>query len=879
MKQKLREWCLRIWGTLKSRDAEVDEELRFHLEMAEQDALRRGGSPREARLRAGGLAQASESVRDQSAIRWLRDFFRDTRHGARLLAKSPLFAAAAIGSLALGIGANTAIFSLIDAVMLRMMPVHEPERLVQFAKFREPYGRSSFSHPLFHLFRDELHSFDGLLARALMTRREVTFGAEPEIVNTEEVSGNYYSVLGISAIIGRTFDEEIDRSPRPAAVISYAFWKRRFGMDPGAIGRTFRLNRTVFTIVGIAPPEFHGVAVGEAPDITFPLSMDGEVRGSESWLPSDSRGWLSVMGRLRHDRTVQAAQAEVSAIFSRVVQSEAEHQTKELFRKRTLAQHILLQPAGNGFDSLRQRFSEPLRILMGIVALVLLIACANLANLLLGRSAARRREIAVRLAIGAGRGRVIRQMLAEGMLLAAAGGAVGVLIACWSANTLVAVMSNGGDRIALNIRPDLRVLGFAAAVSVAACLLFSLAPAIQAVRHGIQPALAEVRGSARWRLGRGLVAAQVAVSLVLLIGAGLFGRTLVRLYAIETGFDRTNVLLFSVDAAHATLRGPALQARILEDLRQVPGVASASAAVSPIGGTGWDGSVRIEGYTFAPKEDDHVHFNAVGPDYFKTLRTSIVLGREFDGRDTETSPRVAIVNETFARRYFADRQPLGKWVNIAGDLRHQMTIVGVAKDMQSRSLREGVPPAMYMAVTQAGGPPGSVYLVRGTITGAMLDTALKRIDPKLRAEDVRSLEEHLSRTILRERIMGTLSGFFGALSLLLVSVGIYGVMAFQVARRQKEIGIRLALGARPAQVTRMVLAETALPVVVGVVAGVAGALALTRLLEKMLFGVNPTDPVTFVVACGLLVALALLAAYLPGRVAARLSPIETLRCE
>lgn len=480
--------------------------------------------------------------------------------------------------------------------------------------------------------------------------------------------------------------------------------------------------------------------------------------------------------------------------------------------------------------------------------------------------------------MGAGRGRVIRQMLAEGMLLASAGGALGVLLACWSANALVTVMSNGGDRIALDIWPDLRVLGFAA-VSVTACLLFSLAPAIQAVRHGIQPALAEARGSARWRLGRGLVAAQVGISMVLLVSAGLFARTLARLYAIETGFDRSNVLLFSVNASHAALRGPALPPQILEVLRHAPGVASASFATSAIGSTGWDGSIRVEGHAFAPNEDDHVHMNSVAPEYFQTLRTPILLGRDFNERDTATSPRVVLVNETFVRRYFADGQPLGKWVTTDGNFQRRMMIVGVAKDVRVASLRDGTPPAMYMDAMQAGSPPGAGYLVRGSITGAMVDTVLKRIDPKLRAEDVRTLEEHLSRTILRERIMGTLSGFFGALSLLLVSVGIYGVMAFQVARRQKEIGIRLALGARPVQVTRMLLAETALPVAVGVAAGIAGALALTRVLEKMLFGVKPTDLVTFAGACGLLVALALMAAYLPGRVAARLSPIETLRCE
>jgi predicted permease len=454
------------------------------------------------------------------------------------------------------------------------------------------------------------------------------------------------------------------------------------------------------------------------------------------------------------------------------------------------------------------------------------------------------------------------------------------VLASWSANALVTVMSNGPARIALTIRPDLRVLGFAAAVSVAACLLFSLAPAIQAVRYGVQPAaLAEARGSARWRLGRGLVAAQIAISAVLLIGAGLFGRTLVRLYAMETGFDRTNVLLFSVNASHASVRGPALRTRVLEDLRHAPGVTSASNAMAAIGLTGWDGSIQVEGHTFAPNEDDRAHFNTVGTDYFKTLRTPIVLGRDFDERDTAASPRVAIINETLARRYFTDGQPLGKWVNNSGDVRHQMVIAGVAKDIQPRSLRDGVPPTMYMPQAQAGAPFGDVYLVRGSMTGAILDTVLKRIDPQLHAQDVRTLEEDLSRTILQERVMGTLAGFFGALSLLLVSVGIYGVMAFQVARRQKEIGIRLALGARPIQVTRMVLRETALPVGAGIAGGIAGALAVTRVLEKMLFGVKPTDPVTFAGACMLLVALALLAAYFPGRVAARLSPVETLRCE
>jgi predicted permease len=644
------------------------------------------------------------------------------------------------------------------------------------------------------------------------------------------------------------------------------------------IGKTLRLNRTVFTIVGVTPPEFYGVSMGEAPEVTFPLSMDGEVRGGESWLPFDSRGWLSAMGRLRDGEPVARAQAEVAAAFSRVVQAEAEQQTREVFRKQALEQRMRLDPAGNGFDHLRLRFSEPLKILMGIVALVLAMACANLANLLLGRSAARQREIAVRMAMGAGRGRLIRQLVAEGVLLAAAGGAIGVALACWSANAMVTAMSNGGARIAVNIRPDLRVLAFAAAVSAAACLFFSLVPAIQATRHGIQPALAEARGAARWRLGRGLIAAQVAISAVLLIGAGLFGRTLLRLYSLESGFVSNSVLLFSVNDAHSSLRGAELRTRVVEALRSIPGAESACSAMSTVGRSGWDGSLLVEGYTYAPNESDLVDLNMVGPDYFRTLRTPILQGREFDRRDTATSPMAAVVNQTFVRRYFKDGRALGKSVQPAGD-GPRMEIVGVATDVKPRDLREEVRPTLYMAASQVRRMPWGGYMVRGNVSGAMIATALRRIDPNLRAEQVRTLDQELSRRLLQERMMGSLSGFFGALSLLLVSVGIYGVMAFQVARRQKEIGIRMALGARPGQVLGLVLGDAALPVGIGVAAGVGGALALTRVAEKMLFGVTPTDPATFAAACAMLAALALAAAYVPGRAAARVSPIETLRCE
>jgi len=712
-----------------------------------------------------------------------------------------------------------------------------------------------------------------------MGRRDVVFDGEPEAVSAELVSGNYYSMLGVVPYAGQVFDPEMDMKPAPVAVISHAYWQRRFRLDPGVIGRSFRWNGRGFTIVGVTPPEFHGVIPGKAPEITLPLSMAGEILDGSGWFTSDSRFWLQVMGRLRAGYSIESAQAEVTTNYSRVIRAEAEHyKGNEFRRQQILALRMPLEAAGNGFDVLRSRFAEPLQLLMGTVALILLIACANLANLLLGRATTRRREIAVRLAMGAGRARILRQMLAEGMLLASIAGMLGVLLAWWSANALVVMMSNGGEPIALNLRPDLRVLAFAALISVVACLMFSLAPAIQATGRGIQPGLAEARLGARWRWGRGLIAAQVAISAVLLIVAGLFGRTLLRLYSIEAGFQREDVLLISVKTDRAGLQGHALRDHILESWRSTPGVLSASFEMSPLSYKGWEISANVEGHTYGPNEDDLVHVSYIAEDYFRTLRTPVIVGREFNGRDTATSPKAVVVNEAFARRYFHGQSPVGKWVNFKGDP-ERMEIVGMAKDIRSRSLRGDIPATLYVAAAQASRPPTGVYILRGAGTAGIVDSALSRVDVNLRATDVRTLEESLSRSILQQRMLGTLSGLFGALSLVLVSVGVYGVMAFQVARRQKEIGIRMALGARPIQVIGMVLRETAVPVGAGVGIGLVSASGLTRVAENMLYGVSPTDPVSFVGAGGLLLLLALVAAYLPSRRAARLSPVETLRCE
>jgi putative ABC transport system permease protein len=576
----------------------------------------------------------------------------------------------------------------------------------------------------------------------------------------------------------------------------------------------------------------------------------------------------------------------VKTLFARLAADDAARTDKATLKAAALAQRMELEPAGNGFDELRRRFSEPLDILMGVVALVLLIACANIANLLLAKAAARQREIAVRLAIGAGRGRVIRQLFTEGLLLSVLGGILGVLLAYWLGNGLVTMMSNGGRRMDLEVRPDLRVLAFASLVSLLACLLFSLAPAIQASRASFQPALAEIRAG-RWRLGKGLIVAQVAISLMLLIGAGLFGRTLINMYSLDAGFDRHGVLMFSLNTARAGYKGQRLrdlEGRILQEIQSLPGVTSASLSwMPPISGGGWDGNLLVEGYTHAPGEDDISYLNAVGPHYFRTLGTPVLMGREFDERDTVASPKVAVVNETFARYYFKGRSPLGKWISMQGPDSDRIQIAGVVKDMKYRNLRLDFPKTVYFANSQdSGANAAGSYFVRAVRPGQMaraIEARLRAIDPAFRMAEPLTMEEHVSRSILTERMLATLSGFFGALGLLVAAIGIYGVMAFQVARRKKEIGIRLAVGASPRQLVGMVLSETARLVVVAGAIGLAGALALTRLTEKMLFGVKPADPATFAMAIAAVTLAALAAAYLPGRRAARLNPIETLRCD
>jgi len=871
-------WVRRLLNRSKL-ESDLDKELRYHVERRTADLISEGidkqEAARRARLEFGGSDVIKEECRDARGTRWLEDFFQDCRYGLRLLRRSPVFTSIAILSLALGIGANTAIFSLMDRLMLRTLPVHDPERLVVIGQ--------GLSYPLFQDLKKSLTSMEGLFADSISRLGvvDIVVDGQAETADLEMASGSYHSVLGVPAVIGRTFTEELDHTPTPVAVISHRYWERRYASDPAVIGKTFRRLNTTFTIIGVTPPEFSGATLGEQPDITVPLSMDAEIRGGESWQDRPSTWWLNVMGRLKPGVGFEQARAEVRTVLTTVA-------TFSPSSRETPAEVWKLEPGSSGFENLRRQFGQPLTILMGTVALVLLLACANLANLLLARSAVRQREIAVRLAVGAKRGRVVRQLLAEGLLLALVGGAIGVFLAYVFAERLVTMMSNYGPRVPLDVKPDGRMLLFALGASVLACALFSLAPALLATRQSFQPALAEIR-AARWRLGKALVVAQMAISVLLLIGAGLFGQTLVKLYGQDLGFDKNGVVVFSTNAEGLEFpreRIRQLQTKMLAELTALPGVASATVSgMPPISRGSWGQGFIVEGGPPADKNMVSSLINSVGPDFFKTLRSPILLGREFNARDTAASPRVAIVNDAFAKYYFQDRPALGRWIAIGGKPDERYEIVGVVQGYKYNSLRRGFSRTVYLPAAQIpmGGVDANLYSVRTTASMAAvapaIEAMLKRFDKTLRPVDLSGLETHVAKSVLSERMLGTLGAFFGGLALLLGTIGIYGVMAFQVARRRREIGIRMALGADARSVVGMILGQTARLTLLGCAIGVAGGLALTGVAKGILYGVDPKDPATFAAAILVLVLVALGAAYVPGRSAARTNPVETLRTD
>ena len=862
------------------RDPRIDDELRFHRDRLIEDyvaaGMARGDAERRAFLEFGNAAAIREEVYDVRG-RWLDDFAKDLQYALRTLRRSPTFAIVAVLSLALGIGANTAIFSLVNAVILGSLPVKEPDRLIQITRSRG--GRpAQVSYPIFESFRLNIASISGAFAQMSRTQ---TLDIGDEEVHADIVSGTYFTVLGLEPAAGRLLSPSDDvLSPQaPAVVISDGYWQRRFGRNPSALGTTLTIRDRVFTIVGVTPLRFRGAIAGSPADLFLPLlPMMTDLQRTESGF-----NVLKMVARLKPGATAEQALAEASILYRPFLEAEAAEAPGRRDREALLRQRLVAFHTPDGVNPIRDDMQQPLLILMGIVALILLLASTNVTGLLLARAAARQREISIRLAIGAGRGRLVRQFLVESLVLAAMGGVIGFAMGGHLGERLFALFINNRP-IDLAVRPDWRVLAFTVAISMAACVGAGLMPALQAFQHRINPALKRVRGQGHGRLGRALVVTQLAISMVLAVGATLFIGTLLRLYAVDRGFESDGLIAVQVRSVRPSTpeRGRVARAALLERFNALPGVRSASAgAILPVGGGLWDRSVRVEGHPSQSGEPEQVAFNAIAPRYFATLGTKLLAGREFSDRDTPSSPAVAIVNDSFARTFFGNSTAIGRRVTSVGVT---YEIVGVVADAKYQSLRESVLRTLYIPWTQRDDNASYGYLLRvdaGDPRGltSTIERTLRDVDSTQRVFRVETYADWIDGTIPIERLMAILGGTFAVLALLLAGVGMFGVLAFQVARRTNELGVRTVLGASRWSMIRLVLRDVVAMVVPGVLVGGGVALMLGRLARGLLFGLTPTDPSVFVVAAATLASAALVASVVPAHRASSVDPLVALRHE
>ena len=852
----------------------------------------------------------------------METFWQDIRYGARMLGKNPTFTLIAVLTLALGIGANTAIFSVLHAVLLRTLPVSHPEELVSLS---DPEGhgswfgsqrgeRSLLAYSEFEYLRDHNEVLSGIFAadseladvRATVGDVSTTGAGEAQSLRVKLVSGDYFATLGVQPAAGHLFTREIDRSrgSAPIAVASYEFWKQRFGLRPEVLGKTVRIHQTAFEIVGIAPPGFFGETVGETADLWLPMMMQEAVYPNQDLLSPSIQGvlnqhlWLQVMGRLKRGVSVPQANASINVSFKQLLNSAIGSDLSSEQHRSYLDQRLNVRSASRGASTLRGEFGGPLKYLMALVGLVLLIACFNVANLMLARGAARQKEFAMRAAIGAGRGRLIRQLLTESLLLAILGATAGILLARWGDSLLLRMVSetSSAETVQLNLQSDISMLGFTLGITVLTALLFGLIPSLYATRRdltsGIKAGTANLSGDSggkRLQLGQILVVTQVAVSLILLVAASLFVHSLSRLHQVNLGYQSENLLLFRVNAVAGGYKGaaaPRLYEELLKRVAAVPGLRSATVSHNGLfSGSESGDPISVEGYVPKQGEEMDAAMDHVGPGYFSTVGIPILLGREIDEHDSTNTMRPAVINQTFAKRFFPGTNPIGKRVSdtYPGNPT-DMVVVGVVADAKYRDLREKTPPRIYAPLFNPMWEQQSAVFEVRTLAdpasvSALLRQAVRATSAALPPIEVHTMSGLVDDSLQTDRFIEQLSEVFGMLALLLASVGLYGVMAYTVTRRTREMGIRLALGAIPSGVLWQILRETLLLVLAGIVVGIPIAVGATQLVRSMLFGLEFIDFVALGVPTILLVIVAAVAGLAPAWRASRVDPTVALRYE
>ncbi len=864
----------------------LDDELQSFLDMSVAEKIADGRSPAEARrlarLELGGVEQVKEHVRTERHGGRLDEISRDMLYGLRLFNSNRSFTCTVVLTLALGIGANTAIFTLIDALTLRWLPVREPQKLLQLSMGSRNSAQpatGTLSYVIVRGLAAQGNIFSGVAGFSGATFDVGTAGSVNR-VSGEWVTGGYYATLGLNPIVGRLLTEDDDHPGAPlAAVISYGYWQREFAANPQAVGQSLRIKGLPVAIVGVTPRDFVGANVGSIADVTMAAAALPQINPGMAGLLGPGNFWLRVLVRLTPGLSVEQATSRLNAVWPHISEPLiASHWSAS--RRKSMADSVFqLTPGGTGWTYLREVYRKPLLVLMSAVALVLLIACANVATLLLARASARRREVAVRLAIGAGRGRIVRQLLIESTMLSFIGAAAGVGLAWWCGRFLIRLLSTGPRSLEFDLTPNWHILAFSSAVAIATALLFGMAPAMQTA--AVDPGVALKEGSrttgSRSRLLPFLVVGQVALSLVLLAGAGVFVRTLENLHSLDPGFQSEGVLLVQLDDNRT-----GLPSTLLDEVQKLPGVLATSVSTdTPLNGWTWSDPAVPAGQPI-PERDNAV-FVGAGPHFFSTLHIQLLTGREFSERDRSDAPPVAIVNEAYAERHFGKQNPVGQHLSASvSGRRGDLEIVGLVKNTKLAGLRAAAPPTVYVPYYQLKPNFRSTLSVR--VAGPTVQVS-RTIQQTLQQKfpgtsiEVRPLSAQVADTIVQERMMATLAGGFAALALILACVGIYGLLAYNVSRQTREIGIRMALGAQARRVIAVVVTGGARLVLIGVVAGMPVVWIGSRWIESLLFGIRPLDPATIASAILVLLTAAQLAAYLPARRASRVDPLEALRHE